>query len=200
MTHPAGKPEWRLRYLSARRARPGTERAAAQAAVAEHLFPLLDRPGTTVCAFVPLPSEPLDPGLPRRLADRGVRVLLPLARPGEALDWAEPWAAGPEPGDAAFARSRIGVWEPTGPTLGAGAIARTDVVLVPALAVDSAGFRLGRGGGYYDRSLPLAPRAVSIAVVFDDEVVPWVPHEEHDCAVTHIVTPRLGILPVRRAD
>ena len=64
------------------------------------------------------------------------------------------------------------------------------MILVPALAVDRSGVRLGRGGGYYDRSLPLrAPGARLIAVVRDDELVAELPGEPHDVRMTHALTP-----------
>jgi 5-formyltetrahydrofolate cyclo-ligase len=66
------------------------------------------------------------------------------------------------------------------------------VVVVPALAVDEMGHRLGRGGGYYDRALHAmsASRSlVVVAVVHDDEVLAMVPHEALDVPVDVIVTP-----------
>jgi 5-formyltetrahydrofolate cyclo-ligase len=66
------------------------------------------------------------------------------------------------------------------------------VVVVPALAVDEAGHRLGRGAGYYDRALHAMSASrplVVVAVVNDDEVLPKVPHEAFDVSVDVIVTP-----------
>jgi 5-formyltetrahydrofolate cyclo-ligase len=77
------------------------------------------------------------------------------------------------------------------------------VVLVPALAVDAEGHRLGRGGGHYDRSLALRPdRGASgagalIAVLFDGERVPILPFDAHDVAVDAVVTPTGGVQPGR---
>jgi 5-formyltetrahydrofolate cyclo-ligase len=62
------------------------------------------------------------------------------------------------------------------------------VVLVPALAVDRRGRRLGRGGGYYDRTLA-SLAGPAYAVVYDDEVVEEVPVEPHDVAVAGALTP-----------
>jgi len=68
-------------------------------------------------------------------------------------------------------------------------------VLVPALAVDRRGVRLGRGGGFYDRSLPLcAPGARLVAVVRDEEVVDELPAEPHDVPMTHALTPGAGLI------
>ena len=62
-------------------------------------------------------------------------------------------------------------------------------VLVPSLAVDRDGHRLGRGGGYYDRVLATVPRARRVAVVYDEEVVATVPHDPHDVDVAFALTP-----------
>ena len=75
------------------------------------------------------------------------------------------------------------------------AIADASVVFVPALAVDRAGARLGRGAGFYDRTLPLAgPTARLVAVIRDDELVDELPAEPHDVPMTHALTPRGGLV------
>jgi 5-formyltetrahydrofolate cyclo-ligase len=67
--------------------------------------------------------------------------------------------------------------------------------LVPALAVDRSGARLGRGAGFYDRTLPLADAdAWLVAVVRDDEVVDHLPSEPHDVRMTHALTPQKGLV------
>lgn len=72
------------------------------------------------------------------------------------------------------------------------ALADVDIVLVPALAVDGDGVRLGQGGGWYDRALAEFAQGVPVvAVVFDDEVLPggMLPLEPHDRCVDAVVTP-----------
>ncbi|MGH8967718.1 MAG: 5-formyltetrahydrofolate cyclo-ligase, partial [Actinomycetes bacterium] len=70
-------------------------------------------------------------------------------------------------------------------------------VLVPALAVDRDGNRLGRGAGFYDRSLIYAsPHARLVAVVRDDELVGALPADAHDVRMTHALTPSGGIVPL----
>jgi 5-formyltetrahydrofolate cyclo-ligase len=77
--------------------------------------------------------------------------------------------------------------------LGPTAIGTAEVVVVPALAVDRNGLRLGRGRGYYDRALRHArPDAVLVALVFDEEFLDEVPAEPHDHRVTAVVTPSGG--------
>jgi len=101
-------------------------------------------------------------------------------------------------------RGALGIDEPTGPRLGPAAIADADAILVPALAVDRGGHRLGRGGGHYDRTLallsrlradPLPPR---IALIYDDELLGAVPFDELDQPVTAIVTPGSGLSQLGR--
>ena len=81
--------------------------------------------------------------------------------------------------------------EVLGETLGADALAEADIVLLPALAVDEDGTRIGQGGGWYDRALRHArPGAPIVAVIFDDE---WsaqpLPRLSHDIPVDAVVTP-----------
>jgi 5-formyltetrahydrofolate cyclo-ligase len=111
----------------------------------------------------------------------GVRVLLPVVT-GERLDWAT------YDGEGALAEGPLGLAEPSGHRLGSDALAAADVVLVPALAVDRSGHRLGRGRGYYDRALAAVSVPV-IAVVFDDDVIDDVPVEAHDRDVDGWLSP-----------
>jgi 5-formyltetrahydrofolate cyclo-ligase len=67
--------------------------------------------------------------------------------------------------------------------------AELDVVIVPAVAVDPTGHRIGYGAGYYDRTLPrYAPPATSIAVAYDWQLVAEVPATDHDVRVGFVVT------------
>jgi 5-formyltetrahydrofolate cyclo-ligase len=228
----ASKKRWRAHLLAARRIRPAEVRARERRALSDHLLRWFTDASTaahrplTVCAYLPLPSEPLDPDLPYLLARSGFRVLAPVVvASGEPPDWCElpPRRAPDSVGvatskhDVSLVPGPFGILEPTGPRLGPGAIRRADVVLVPALAVDRAGFRLGRGGGFYDRTLallrygapgdqhrakkagpkedviPAADLPALVAVVFDDEADRDIPHEAHDVAVTHVATPAVGV-------
>lgn len=179
------KDELREGLLFRRRARPTAERVAAADAVASVLVAGLRGVGT-LAAFVPDPSEPGYGRLPDAYAELGAEVLLPvIPSEGRVLDWAV------HTGE--LEHGRFGLSQPTGPRLGPAAIAAADAVVVPALAVDRFGIRLGRGGGYYDRALVHArPDAVLIAVVFDDERVAELPREAHDRPVTAVVTPGGG--------
>lgn len=75
------------------------------------------------------------------------------------------------------------------PAAGAEEATALDAVLAPALAIDSRGYRLGYGAGYYDRTLPrFCPPAVSVAVAFDFQLLVEVPLTEGDVACDWIVT------------
>lgn len=64
-----------------------------------------------------------------------------------------------------------------------------DVCIVPAIAATRQGHRLGRAGGYYDRYLAEHPRPVSVALIFEEQLVTSIPTEPHDRAVDIVVTP-----------
>jgi 5-formyltetrahydrofolate cyclo-ligase len=184
-TTAVAKDELREGLLFRRRARSTAKRATAADAVATALVDGL-RGVRTLAAFVPDPSEPGAGRLPDAYAELGARVLLPvIPSEGRILDWAIYTGE--------LERGRFGLSHPVGPRLGSSAIAEADAVVVPALAVDRSGIRLGRGGGYYDRALVHArPDAVLVTVVFDDERVDELPREDHDRPVTAVVTPSGG--------
>ena len=64
-----------------------------------------------------------------------------------------------------------------------------DLVLVPGLVFDRQGFRIGYGGGYYDRFLPqLNPQCKTVGLIHSDFLVPTLPTESHDIPISHLVT------------
>jgi 5-formyltetrahydrofolate cyclo-ligase len=182
----------RAAILTARRAvMPDTHDAEAEA-LRSHLVDV-GGGGQTVCAYVPINFEPGSIALLDALLRLGTRVLLPVAR-GDADGTPLPMQWGPYEPDRLLP-APFGLREPQEPWLPADAVADATAVLVPALAVDRAGVRLGRGAGYYDRTLPLAdPAARLIAVIRDDELVDEVPAERHDVRMTHALMPRRGLV------
>jgi 5-formyltetrahydrofolate cyclo-ligase len=71
-----------------------------------------------------------------------------------------------------------------------------ELVLVPGTAFDEACDRIGMGGGFYDRLLPLlAPGSLAIGLAFDEQIVPEVPTEAHDVQLGAVVTPSRTLLP-----
>lgn len=178
----ADKPALRRAVLSRRAALPPEQREGAAAVYAEALLPHASGP---VAAYLSVGTEPGTAALLSALAQRSVEVLLPVLLPDGDLDWAlagEGLAQGPR-----------GLVEPAGERLGAGAIARCTLVVVPALAVDRAGHRLGRGGGSYDRALPRTSAWV-VALLHDGEAVTALPAEPHDAPVHALITPSRGIV------
>jgi 5-formyltetrahydrofolate cyclo-ligase len=177
----------RARFLARREARPAEERVAAAAAITTAL--LRGLAGTrTLAAFAPDPTEPGAGRLPAAFTQLRSRVLLPVV-PGDGSELS--WAVD----TGRLAPGRFGLLEPVGPRLGPTAIGAAEVVVVPAVAVDRTGVRLGRGGGYYDRALRhVRPDARLVALVFDDELVDELPVEPHDKRVTAVVTPSSGWL------
>lgn len=141
-----------------------------------------------VACYASAPPEPDTHALIAALADAGVRVLLPVLRSATAPAWA--WFTGPD----ALRPGWRGIPQPTGPALGAEALAEAGFVWVSALAVTPHGDRLGTGGGWYDRALTHAgPRARFGTLVGDAEVVDAVPIDPWDIPVDLIVTPS-GVL------
>jgi 5-formyltetrahydrofolate cyclo-ligase len=189
----AAKVAVRDRLLTERRRRSLLEQQEAARSLAEHLLawePV--RRAATVAAYASVPGEPGTGPLLDALVDRGRHVLLPVLRPDKDLDWARY--------DGELVSASRGLLEPPGERLGLEAIATADVVLVPALAVDRSGVRLGRGAGCYDRALGRVPVGTPVcALLHDGEVLDSVPHEPHDRAVTAVATPGgLTLLPSGR--
>ena len=187
----ARKRELRRRVLAARldsaRLATGTAGCAARLAAAAGAHFSAHGWPSAVAAYLSIGTEPETRPLIEVIAERGARVIVPVLRPDGDLDWARY-----TPGSDLVPGSR-GTVQPTSPTLGVEAICAVDVMFVPALAVDHAGRRLGRGGGSYDRALAKVRAAGSpvlvIAVVHDDEVLDLVPTAAHDQPVDAALTP-----------
>jgi 5-formyltetrahydrofolate cyclo-ligase len=161
------------------------DRARAVAAL------LLDVPevrrAATVASYVSVGREPGTGPLLDALTGQGKRVILPLLQPDNDLDWA------PYQGPGSLLPASSGLLEPAAPPLGPEAIATADVVIMPGLAVDRTGLRLGRGGGSYDRALGRVPVGTFTCVLLNAaEVLDEVPAAPHDRRVTAAAT-ELGL-------
>ncbi|MGO1317038.1 MAG: 5-formyltetrahydrofolate cyclo-ligase [Cellulomonadaceae bacterium] len=142
-----------------------------------------------VAAYVSRSTEPRTDVLLERLAARGVRVLLPVLGTGLERCWAE-FAGLDDLQERAPGRPP----EPGTPPLDAQSVAEADLVVTPALAVDTVGRRLGQGGGWYDRALSYcSPGTTVVSMVFPEEVYDAeerpLPHEGHDVPVHGAATP-----------
>jgi 5-formyltetrahydrofolate cyclo-ligase len=179
----------RARLLAARSALDADQRRDAGRLIRDALLdlPALQMAGT-VAAYYSVGTEPDTRGLVYALWKRGTYVLLPLLLPDGDLDWAS--YEGPD----SLVPGPRGLAEPGEPPRGAETVARADMVLAPALAVDQAGNRLGRGGGSYDRALArVGPLIPVIALLYDAELLSHVPAEPHDTPVRAAVRPATGI-------
>jgi 5,10-methenyltetrahydrofolate synthetase len=112
------------------------------------------------------------------LAENGVRLALPVVLARDAplgfADW--------QPGEA-MVNDEMGVAVPADLRM----VARPPALLVPCLGFNEAGFRLGYGGGYYDRTLALAPRPMTLGIAYSCLAAPF-PSAPHDIALDRIIT------------
>ena len=186
----SAKTALRGRLLAARTALPDDRRAEAGRLLRDAVLALPEtQMAGTVAAYISVGTEPGTRSLVYALWKRGAYVLLPLLRPDNDLDWAS--YEGPD----SLAAAPRGLLEPTEPPRGPGAVASADLVIVPALAVDRRGRRLGRGGGSYDRALARVGGAVpTVALLYDDELVDEVPAGPHDQPVRLVAQPAQGII------
>ncbi|MBC7594505.1 MAG: 5-formyltetrahydrofolate cyclo-ligase [Kineosporiaceae bacterium] len=178
-----GKQELRLEAAVRRRAISADDRQQAAVAIAAHILaqPIVAR-ASRIAAYVSMTSEPGTAPTISGLLDRGIEVIVPISLEGGELDWVD------YSPDAPRHTTALGMAEPEGERLGPTALAAADFVLVPALAVDVDGNRLGRGAGYYDRALATA-KAPLCALLFAGEITDALPHEVHDVPMNMVVTP-----------
>ncbi|HEV2372778.1 MAG TPA: 5-formyltetrahydrofolate cyclo-ligase [Streptosporangiaceae bacterium] len=184
----------RTRLLAARAGLTAAERKSAAVALRDAVLalPQVQMAGT-VAAYYSFGSEPDTHGLVFALWKRGTYVLLPLMRPDLDLDWAS--YEGPD----SLRAGPKGFAEPVEPPRGPQAVARADLVVVPALAVDRQGVRLGRGGGSYDRALArVGSQVPTLALLYDGELLDELPSEPHDQRVRLVAQPsqRITSLPL----
>ena len=183
MQNPGSKAEMRSTLRAARKDRvPATDHGSD---IAEHitdLEPIANacESGAAIACYANRADEPSTLEVRRALKQAGARVLLPRIE-GEDLVWCLD-------DDSTMATNSLGIDEPVGESIDE----QPAAWIIPALAIDESGFRLGQGGGFYDRALQDLPddgRGPIIALVFEDEIVQAVPREDHDIPVDIVVTP-----------
>jgi len=135
------------------------------------LAPLGIHPGQAVAAYLSTGPEPSTELLLPALEAAGYKILVPVCEPGYQLSWTH-WYDGVE-----LVRSpRAWVYEPVGERFANSIMTDVSLLLIPGLAVDTDGNRMGQGGGYYDRflaSLDMLPeRPRKAGVFYAHEVVP----------------------------
>ena len=134
-----------------------------------------------VATYLSMPSEPSTQLLIEMLLARRKKVLVPLITDGQLLAWTRIGK------DSAIHRGPHGVPQPeAGKLIG---LDEANFAFVPALAIDHAGNRLGRGAAYYDRALAGLDMPIC-AIVNTDEIVESLPHEPHDIRVNMALTPQ----------
>ena len=174
----------RREALARRDAMPPEMRQAAAEAIAAREFPLAIAPGAIVSGFMALKSEINPLPLMQKLAGQGARLALPaIAGRGEPLIL-RAW----EPG-APLGRGQWGIREPTADA----AEVEPDILLVPLLAFDRAGHRIGYGAGYYDLTIARlrARKAVmAVGIAFAVQEVAAVPATARDARLDLVLTER----------
>lgn len=134
----------------------------------------------TVLLYHALPDEPdLQPLLDAALTE-GKRVLLPVVVGDDlVLKYYE--------GHASLREGAFHILEPVGEDFPLARYAQVDLALIPGMAFDHQGHRLGRGRGYYDRLLPRLPRVHTVGICFPFQLLPVVPAEPHDIPVHEVL-------------
>jgi 5-formyltetrahydrofolate cyclo-ligase len=178
------KSELRQVALARRDSLPAAERAGAAEALAARAFPIAVAPGQTVAGFMPIKGEINPLPLMRRLAAMGACLALPaIAGRGRPLVL-RAYTIGEE-----LVAGTWGIREPK-------AAAREvvpDIMLVPLLAFDRAGGRVGYGAGYYDLTIAAARAAKPVAAVgvaFAVQEFPHVPSTARDVRLDLVLTER----------
>ena len=170
--------------LMRRDALPAAERAQAAEALAARAFPIAVKPGTIVSGFSPLKTEINPIPLMRKLAGAGAQLALPVvAGKGKPLIM-RAWDFG-EPLDS-------GVWGIREPKADAPEAA-PDIVLVPLLAFDRHGHRVGYGAGYYDMTigkLRAMKQVVAVGVAYAAQEIEQVPVTPRDARLDLVLTER----------
>jgi 5-formyltetrahydrofolate cyclo-ligase len=170
--------------LARRDALPPAERMAAALAIAERGLPVEVTPGTVVSGFSPLKSEISPLPLLRRLADAGASLALPVViGRGQPLVM-RAWSFG-----AALVSGVWGIREPPAeaPEL------NPDILIVPLLAFDRRGHRIGYGAGYYDMTiarLRAMKPVTAIGIAFGSQEIAAVPATPRDARLDLVLTER----------
>jgi 5-formyltetrahydrofolate cyclo-ligase len=170
---------------AARRAIAPDARELASQAVEDRVLELLGElaPNATVLGYRAIGDE-LDPSnTVAALRACGVRVAMPRVNALGELDLCEASES------CEYVQGPFGILEPA-PGTPLLEPADLDAAIIPGLAFDRAGHRVGYGKGFYDRLLPsLKPGCVTVGVAFEEQLMDTLPHDSHDAIVDFVVTP-----------
>ena len=190
----------RRRFTELRESLTATRRASAESAIREKLFALPAwREATVICGYISVRGELNTAPILRRATDEGKTVALPVTVTG-ASEGRMVFRALPEGDFGRLTPARFGIPEPNEscPTLTLHELSRA-LILVPALAFDRDGYRLGYGGGYYDRFLDGLNSAgipvTAVGLTFSVCRVPSLPREPHDLPVHVMIDERSVTIP-----
>ncbi len=134
----------------------------------------------TIMLFNALPDEPATLPLLDALCAEGRTILLPRVTSDTDMELRR------YTGTKDLKRGAFGIMEPTGALFTD--YEKIEIVVVPGMAFDAAGHRLGRGKGYYDRFLSLVPEAYKIGVCLPSHLVNHVPTDDHDVVMDTVIT------------
>lgn len=185
LLRPRAKALLRKRMRQLRGSLPPDARARRSAAITARVVALpCWQAARAVALYASMPDELDTRGLLDDAVARGLDVALPVVGEGRSLTFRWLVRAGER---HPTAMSAYGIDEPTAEAPAVD-LADIDVVIVPALAMDPRGHRLGFGRALYDNTLTLMPRAVRVAAVFAFQMIAEVPDEAHDQRVHFVVT------------
>ncbi len=169
----------RKRGLAAAKSAAAAIGEYAAARIARAFIDRIDVPHHAVVAgYAPLRGEVDSGPLLHELHAMGHDIALPVAKTGKPLEFHR-W----RPGDPLIP-GQFGSPEPQGRAVPL----KPQLLIVPLVAFDVAGWRLGRGGGFYDRTIAQLKDAVTVGIAFSAQRVPQIPREAHDQRLDWVVT------------
>ena len=178
------KREIRKKIMALRNAMTPEEIAAKSSEIIRRLKGVRQiRESSTLMVYLSFGSEVLTDDLIRWGWAEGKRIIVPLCRP-EGRVLTPSLLAGFDDLES----GHYGIREPSAERLRPVPREEIDAVLIPAVAFDRQGKRVGYGGGYYDRFLPEIPRAARIGAAFACQIVTEIPPDPHDVPADRIVT------------
>ena len=179
------KDELRTRLLRQLRQQKEDERRQRSEAIRRKVFRLTAfRRAHTVCCYVALPYEVQTWRMIEEMIEHGKRVVVPVTAPRKRL-----WLSEIRDPATELGRGAHGVWEPLPNARRPVPVRDVDLVLVPGVAFDRHGHRLGHGLGYFDRFLSRVPTTTpTVGLAFRFQLLDRLPAASHDRAVQTVLS------------